>query len=146
MRIFNEDKTQELTNYDPEKGYLLKDKIIGKILPPTQEIKEVSHFETIKLYANGGKDVVKVIDTPYKPPQPETYEYEDIYIFIPYTEEHIKNINISKLEERLIELTKDFVQDACGEYIDNIDDRRKEFIEKHNELRRIKGLLPRRLK
>ena len=79
MRIFNEDKTIELNNIDETKGYLKADKILLKHI---DKVEEEGHYETIKEYANGGKDIAYVID---KPAVEEQDIYEDIQVFIPYT-------------------------------------------------------------
>ena len=65
MRVFNEDKTQELKEYDLNKGHLELDKLFVKHHEAAEEIKEQWHYETIAEYPNGGRDVSKVIDVPY---------------------------------------------------------------------------------
>lgn len=87
MRIFNEDKTIELNNIDETKGYLKADKILLKHI---DKVEEQGHYETIKEYENGGKDIAYVID---KPAVDEQDIYEDIKVFIPYT-----NIELSLME------------------------------------------------
>ena len=87
MRIFNEDKTIELNNIDETKGYLKADKILLKHI---DKVEEQGHYETIKEYENGGKDIAYVID---KPEVDEQDIYEDIKVFIPYT-----NIELSLME------------------------------------------------
>lgn len=83
MRIFNQDKTKELNNYDETKGYLIADKILLKHI---DKVEEQGHYETIKEYANGGKDIVYIID---KPAVMEKDIYEDIKVFIPYTKNEL---------------------------------------------------------
>ena len=98
MRIFNESKTKELFNIDYLKGKLVNDKIITCI-DEKPFIAEQYHYETIKEYENGGKDVVKVIDVEQQEYIPAHEEIEDIQVFIPYTEAEllkIKNDNIIK--------------------------------------------------
>lgn len=90
MKIYNETKTELLLNPDLEKGHLIQDKIVTKTIPAQQEVQEQFHYE-YKEYPNGGKDQIKVIDVAYRPAKPETYEYEDIKIYKPYTEEEFKN-------------------------------------------------------
>ena len=58
-----------------------------------QKVEEVSHYEVVAEYANGGKDVRRVIDIPGVQAQDaydETIEYQ---VYIPYTEEEIEQMN-----------------------------------------------------
>lgn len=114
MRVFNEDKTQELKEYDLNKGHLELDKLFVKHHEAVEEIKEQWHYETIAEYPNGGKDVEKIIDVPYQVPKEEYDEYEDIYVYIPYTDEELEELNKpSELEilKREQEVTAQAVQD-----------------------------------
>ena len=114
MRVFNEDKTQELKEYDLNKGHLKLDKLFIRHHEAVEEIKEQWHYETIAEYPNGGKDVSKVIDVPYQAPQEAFDEYEDIYAYIPYTDEELEELNKpSELEilKREQEVTAQAVQD-----------------------------------
>lgn len=86
MRVFNQDKTQELTAYDLQKGKLADD-TITRIIPAVQGQEEVGRYETIAEYPNGGKDVKWVVDQPYIAPQTEREEVEQIQIYIPFTAE-----------------------------------------------------------
>ena len=114
MRVFNEDKTQELKEYNLNKGHLELDKLFIRHHKAVEEIKEQWHYETIAEYPNGGKDVEKIIDVPYQAPQEEYDEYEDIYVYIPYTYEELEEMNKpSELEilKREQEVTAQAVQD-----------------------------------
>lgn len=114
MRVFNEDKTQELKEYDLNKGHLELDKLFIRHHKAVEEIKEQWHYETIAEYPNGGKDVEKIIDVPYQAPQEAFDEYEDIYVYIPYTDEELEELNKpSELEilKREQEVTAQAVQD-----------------------------------
>lgn len=52
-------------------------------------VQEVWHYETVREYPNGGKDVRKVIDTPGVEAA-EAYDEEVPYqVYIPYTEEEL---------------------------------------------------------
>ena len=114
MRVFNENKTQELKEYNLNKGHLELDKLFIRHHKAVEEIKEQWHYETIAEYPNGGKDVEKIIDVPYQAPQEEYDEYEDIYVYIPYTDEELEELNKpSELEilKREQEVTAQAVQD-----------------------------------
>ena len=108
------DKTQELKEYDLNKGHLELDKLFIRHHKAVEEIKEQWHYETIAEYPNGGKDVEKIIDVPYQAPKEEYDEYEDIYVYIPYTDEELEELNKpSELEilKREQEVTAQAVQD-----------------------------------
>ena len=109
MKIYNQSKTEILENPDLEKGYLKQDKIVTKIIPAQEEVKEQFHYE-YKEYPNGGKDQIKVVDVAYKPAKPETYEYEDIQVYIPYTEKELARIEIGKLKQELARWKEDVEQ------------------------------------
>ena len=97
-RIFNQDKTQELNNYDLSKGRLVGD-TIKTIIPAIVGQEEVGHYETIAEYPNGGKDVKWVVDQPYVEAQPEREEVEQIQVYIPFTAEEQEDYNRSKYEQ-----------------------------------------------
>ena len=82
MRVFNEDKTQELKEYDLNKGHLELDKLFIRHHEAVEEIKEQWHYETIAEYPNGGRDVSKVIDVPYQAPQEAFLTSTKIFMFI----------------------------------------------------------------
>lgn len=86
MRVFNQNKTQELTVYDLTKGKLVDDTFTTTI-QAVQGQEEVGHYETIAEYPNGGKDVKWMVDQPYIAPQTEREEVEQIQIYIPFTAE-----------------------------------------------------------
>lgn len=95
MNVYNEDKTEILKEYDLEKGYLKEDTITIH----HEEIKgqeEKGHYETIKEYKNGGKDVKYIIDQPYIESIEAYDEVEPIFVYIEYTEEELKIINARK--------------------------------------------------
>lgn len=83
MKVYNELKTEELSNYNLEEGYLKQDVLIYNI-PEVKEVKEVSHIEPIDGYKNCYKTV---IDVKAVKGIPAHTEKEKIYVFIPYTEE-----------------------------------------------------------
>lgn len=97
MKIYNHDKTQILENVDLIKGYLVEDKIVIATIPAEEEVQEQFHYE-YKEYPNGGRDRIKVVDVPYKPAKPESYEYEDIQVYCLYTEEELLEVFRAKRE------------------------------------------------
>jgi len=112
MRVYNADKTQELTDYDLEKGHLIEDKIVSvhheKIKGKTvdEQVLELQSqgvkidticgkkYKIVEEYSNGGKWVEEI-----KSIEPiEAYdEYEYIKLYIPYTEEELLDIEKDKL-------------------------------------------------
>lgn len=57
--------------------------------PAVEGVEEVSHYETVAEYPNGGKDVRKVIDTPGVPAKAAWTEQVPIQRYIRYTEEEL---------------------------------------------------------
>ena len=99
MRIFNENKTQELIDVDLEKGYLKKEKLFIRHHEAVNEIPEQFHYENEHVYENGGIDLKRVIDAP-KVEAKEAYdEYEDIQVYIPYSSSELLEIEKEKLRE-----------------------------------------------
>lgn len=98
MKIYSEDKTKELkeSDIDYNKGYLKND-VLETIIPAVKEVKEEGHYETIKEYSNGGKDVEWVVDVPGAAAQDEQKVEENIYVYVLYTEEELKEIESKKL-------------------------------------------------
>lgn len=88
MRVFDKTKKVELTEYDLEKGYMKPD-VIETEIPEQLAVEEKYHYETVREYPNGGKDVEKVIDVEGKPYVAAHTKTEEIQIYIPYTEEEI---------------------------------------------------------
>ena len=105
MRVFNQDKTQELKNYDLTLGRLEQDKLITHINAVIGQ-EEQGHYETLKTYSNGSKEVKFVVDVPKIEPVEEHDEIEDILIYIPYTETELKDIAIKNYPNKVAELIR----------------------------------------
>lgn len=78
----------EIANPDLTKGYLKQetqtvhhDAVAG--------VEEVSHYETIREYPNGGKDVKKVVDVKAVPAQDAYDEEVEVQRYILYTAEEL---------------------------------------------------------
>ena len=91
-RIFNETKTEELQNPDLMYGYLKDDKLLIAHHDAQEEVKEQTRLVLLHEYPNGGKEYEEVIDVPYQPAKEAWDEYEDIQVYIPYTEEELATI------------------------------------------------------
>jgi peptidoglycan/xylan/chitin deacetylase (PgdA/CDA1 family) len=102
-------------------------------------VEEVGHYET-RRYPNGGCSKEWVVDTPAV----EAYdEYEEIQVYVPYTQEQKDEKRASEIRGRLLQLSDDFVQSWAGAYFPDLEERKKEFANLHNELRAILGKTPR---
>lgn len=101
MRVFNENKTVELTEYDLTKGHLVPDKLFIAHHEAKRPSIEQWHYEVVREYPNGGRDVKKVIDRPAVAGHDAYDEYEDIQVYIPYTEEENARFEISQLKAKL---------------------------------------------
>lgn len=92
MRIFNEEKTQKIFSPDLSKGYLKDDKLFIAHHDAIEAVAEQGHWETKAEYPNGGKDVEWVVDVPAVEACEAYDEYEDIQVYIPYTQDQINEI------------------------------------------------------
>lgn len=91
MKIYNEDETQELLYEDCDLllGYFEdKTKTIMHSAIPGRE--EIGHYETIREYENGGKDVEWIVEIPGIEEQPAWEETVEYRVYILYTEEELK--------------------------------------------------------
>lgn len=86
MRIYNEDKTEILEDADLTLGFLKPDRLVI-----SEEQQEEFHYEE-KHYDNGGVAKYMVVDKPYKPA-----EYEEIEVYVLYTEEELKQNKLNEL-------------------------------------------------
>lgn len=117
MRVFDETKTTELTEYDLSKGYLKAD-VLETEIPEQEAVEEVSHLEVDREYPNGGRNLKKVIDVEGKPYIAAHTETENICIYIPYTEAELERIaanrEIAELKAKLSETDYKAIKYAEG--------------------------------
>ena len=142
MKVYDETKSYELTVYDLEQGKLIPDKLFIAHHAEQAEIPSVKHRE-VKRFPNGGASAEWVIDIPAVPAKPAWDEYEDIAVYVPFTAEELQAKRANEIKIRLAELSEDFVQVWAGAVIADIEDRKREFANLHNELRGILGKEPR---
>lgn len=106
MKVVDINNT-EIFSYDLSLGYLVEDKIFVTHYPAIEPIPERFHYEVVKEYPNGGKDLMKIIDVPETPGR-EAYDlYEDVLRYIPYPSGTFVNNDVDKqraLEDRIAEL------------------------------------------
>ena len=115
MKIYDVTKTKVLDNPDLKQGWLKRDRIITKTIPAVEEIQEQSHYETVKQYfdAEGnlrGERVKRVVDVEHQAAKPETYEYEDIYVYVLYTEKELLENELESINEWFIWYDKQVAQ------------------------------------
>lgn len=96
MKVYNQEKTQILEEYNLQTGRLVED-ILTVTFNEVKGIEEQGHYETIKEYENGGKDVKWVVDVAKVEYKPKRTEQEKIFVYVPYTEQELKEIKIKEL-------------------------------------------------
>lgn len=114
MKIFNQDKTKELSNIDLGLGYLVDDKILVYTTPAQEAVEEEYHYEYTE-YPNGGRDRHKIIDVVGSPAIPETDVFEDVKVFIPYTTAELAEKRIAELKQKLFDTDYRAIKFAEGE-------------------------------
>lgn len=136
MKIYNQDKTQVLTDCDLSKGYLQQDKLF---VAHHSSIEEKGHWETTKIYKNGGKDVVWIVDAEG---QKEYDEYEDIQVYIPYSESELLSIEIVETKALLQKYKEDVEQvDLFGMERADYEDKKRQCAEMVLRLRELEAQL-----
>ncbi len=147
MRIFDEELINEINYSDVDFSIfkLVQTKRLVKHHEAVKEIKEKFHYEVIKEYANGGKDVKKVVDVASVEPKDAYDEFEDVLQIAYLTDDEKNNIRKSGIQERLNSISQDIIQSMTGELVPEIEQRKKEFIELHNELRILLNKEPREI-
>lgn len=88
MRIIDENGN-EILNPDYSKGYTTEEEIFIAHHDAIPGVEEVWHYEVVREYPNGGKDVEKVIDVLGVPAQDAWDETEKILRYILYSEEEL---------------------------------------------------------
>lgn len=96
MRVFNQDKTKELKEYDLTKGWLNQDKLLIAHIDYKEGKLPKYHYD-VKVYPNGGEDLIKVIDEEGEEEILEHDEFEDILVYIPFTEKELAKIELNEL-------------------------------------------------
>lgn len=100
MRIFDKDKLYELKDPDLTLGYLQDDTLFIAHHAAVSAIEEQGHWNTIRKYPNGGKDVEWIVDVPAVEAKEAYDEYENIKVYIPYTESELKKCKANELRLR----------------------------------------------
>ena len=100
MRIFDENNNL-LETVDKSKGYLKRDRLFLLHHKATEAVAPQGHYETVKEYPNGGKEVAWVVDVPGVKAKEAWDEYEDILRFVPYTASELAQRRIAELKGNL---------------------------------------------
>ena len=104
--IYNE-SMERIENPDLSRGYL-KPSFRTEHHEAVPGVEEQWHYETVKEYPNGGKDVQKVIDVPGVEAKEAWDEEIQIQIYVPYTQEQLDRMeeerNKPTQEERITAL------------------------------------------
>lgn len=78
-----------LEGYDPSQGYVKSD--VRLVHHPAVEGKAAQgHYETIREYPNGGRDVAWIVDEPGVIAREAWDEEVPIQVYVPYTEEELE--------------------------------------------------------
>lgn len=101
MRILNLDGIE--VTPDESLGYLQNETIIIQHHDAIEAVEAQWHYEVIKEYPNGGKDLQKVIDVPGVQAVDAWDETENILRWIPYTEEELTERAAAEEAQRLAE-------------------------------------------
>ena len=120
MRVFDETKTNELTDYDLEKGYLKADTLTTPIpevaaITVEQKAKELTAKGKEVIEINGkmyevtsknenGQTVSRIVETPAIPAREEV---EEIGVYILYTEEELKKNAEAKYKQMVSMLIRE---------------------------------------
>lgn len=92
MRYFDENN-KEIVSPDLTLGYGIQDKLLTAHHEAEAGTEEVGHYEVIREYPNGGRDVEWIVDVPGSPAKEAWDEYEDILRWHWYTDEELAEMS-----------------------------------------------------
>lgn len=76
-------------NHDLRKGYLKKERLFVKHHEAIEAVEEQGHWETVREYSNGGKEVKWIVDVEAVEGKEAWDEYEEIETYVRYTREEL---------------------------------------------------------
>ena len=94
MEIYNENM-ERIENPDLSLGYL-KPSTRTEHHEAVQGVQEKWHYEVVKEYPNGGKEVQKVVDVPVVQAKAAWDEDIPIQIYVPYTQEELDTMEAER--------------------------------------------------
>lgn len=95
-RIFSTDKKTLIENPNLKLGFLKEDKLITKI-DEIPYVAEEGHYEIVREYPNGGKDIKWVVDVEGQEYVPEIEQVEEILIYVPYSKKELEELELDRL-------------------------------------------------
>lgn len=107
MRVLDKTKTTELLEYDLTKGYLREEKLFVTHHEAVAASPERWHHELERVFENGGRSFKRVVDAPAVQARDAWDEYEDIQVYVPYTEQELAQIAKAKYEQRVEQLLRE---------------------------------------
>lgn len=113
MRILDENGV-EMQAPDLTKGYLREDSLFIKRHEALEAAAEQGHYETVREYPGGGKDVIWVVDTPAVEAREAYDEYEQILRYVPFTQMERNKRRIQELKENLFRTDYHILKAAEG--------------------------------
>lgn len=114
MKVYNITKTYEIENPDLEHGYLMVEERFVTHHPHQPKIVEVGHYETVRTYANGGKDVKWIVDIAGQEEKEAYDEYEQVEVYVPYTDKELAQKLIFELKQKLADTDYQAIKFAEG--------------------------------
>ena len=150
MKIFDETKTYKLNyeNLDLEKGYLKPDKLFVKHHDKV-EAKQAIYNRRVEKLSNGSTQVWQDLVSPVVPAKEAYDEYEDIQVYVPYTEaelkERVNKARSTELKAELAKIKEDIEQETFGLVRDDYTEKKARAAEIVNELRVLEGKEPREI-
>lgn len=86
----------EISSPDLSLGYLVEEEILMAHHEAVEAVEAQWHYEVVKEYPNGGKDVHKVFDVEGVEAKEAWDEYEEIHRYILFTDEQLVEIEKAK--------------------------------------------------
>lgn len=118
--IYNEDKVTIATNCDLAKGHIVDDtKVVHYDAVEGQ--KEKGHYEVLREYPNGGKDVKWIIDTPRIIAKEAQDKEIPIKVYKLYTKSELDDIELLNAKKEAIE-AKTKLENELKVYEKNLSD------------------------
>lgn len=100
MKIFDKNDN-EIQQFDEKSGYLKEDSRFLKHHEAVEAKAEKGHWETVKEYPNGGKDVDWIVDEPAVEAKEAWDEYEPILRFVEFSKAELNQRRIGELKAHL---------------------------------------------
>ena len=99
MKVYNETKTEIIEEPNLDLGHLEPSTLTihHEAVP---YIERVVHYEVIREYPSGGRDMAEIVDVEGQEEKEAYDEAEDILVYIPYTEEELLDIRKDEIRSR----------------------------------------------